>query len=331
MKTLVTGANGFVGSAVLRHLLDANHEIRVLVRPNSDRRNLEGLSIEIVEGDLRDSFSLKQAVKNCSKLFHVAADYRLWIPNPEVMYETNVKGSRELMLAATDAGIDKIIYTSSVATLGFNSDGSPGDENTPSSLDDMVGHYKRSKFLAEQEIHELVQQHDLPIIIVNPSTPIGPRDVKPTPTGRIVLDTLHGKMPAYVNTGLNVVHVDDVAKGHLLAYEHGQFGERYILGGENMSLKELLNLIDQITGNKIKRVCLPQHLVLPIAWFMELWAKISTQEPRATLDGVRMSKKFMYFSSDKAKNELNYKPRSAIHAIEDAITWFNENSYYTQH
>jgi len=331
MKTLVTGATGFVGSAVLRHLFDANHEIRVLVRPDSDRRNLEGLPIEIVEGDLRDSLSLKQAVKNCSKLFHVAADYRLWIPNPEVMYETNVKGARELMLAAADAGIDKIIYTSSVATLGFNSDGSPADENTSSSFDDMVGHYKRSKFLAEQEIQNLVKQHDLPIIIVNPSTPIGPRDIKPTPTGRIVLDTLCGKMPAYVNTGLNVVHVDDVAKGHLLAYEHGQFGERYILGGENMSLKELLNLIDQITGNNTKRVRLPQHLILPIAWFMELWAKISKQEPRATLDGVRMSKKFMYFSSEKAKNELNYKPRPAIQAIEDAITWFKENNYYTQH
>lgn len=328
MKTLVTGANGFVGSALIRNLLDENHEIKALIRPNSDRRNIEGLPVEIVEGDLQDLSSLKTAVKNCSSLFHVAADYRLWIPEPSVMYKTNVNGTRDLMLAAADANIDKIIYTSSVATLGANADGSLADENTPSSLENMIGHYKRSKYLAEQETMNLVVQKQLPIIIVNPSTPIGPRDIKPTPTGRIVLDTLRGKMPAYVNTGLNIVHVDDVAAGHIQAYKKGKIGERYILGGENMSLKELLLLIDKICGKKTKRVCLPQNFILPIVYCMELWATISDDEPRATIDGVQMSKKFMYFSSEKAIKALDYNPRPATQAIEDAIQWFKDNGYY---
>ena len=327
MKTLVTGANGFVGSSLVRHLLDMNHEIKALIRPNSDRRNLDGLPIETVEGDLQDLSSLKTAVKNCSSLFHVAADYRLWIPEPAEMYKTNVNGTKDLMLAAADANIDKIIYTSSVATLGINSDGSPANENTQSSLEDMIGHYKRSKYLAEQEAINLVNQKQLPIIIVNPSTPIGPRDIKPTPTGRIVLDTLRGMMPAYVNTGLNIVHVDDVAKGHILAFKHGKIGERYILGGENMSLKEILQLIDKVIGKKTMRVCLPQNFILPIVYCMELWATFSNDEPRATLEGVQMSKKFMYFSSEKAMNELDYSPRPAIQAIEDAIQWFKENGY----
>ena len=328
MKTLVTGANGFVGSALVRHLIDMDHEVKALIRPGCDRRNIAGLPIETVEGDLQDLSSLKNAVKNCSILFHVAADYRLWIPEPTEMYNTNVNGTRDLMLAASEAGIEKIIYTSSVATLGANADGSPADENTPSSLEDMIGHYKRSKFLAEHETMNLVVQKQLPIIIVNPSTPIGPRDIKPTPTGRIVLDTLRGKMPAYVNTGLNIVHVDDVAIGHIQAYKQGKIGERYILGGENMSLKELLLLIDKICGKKSMRVCLPQNFILPIVYCMELWATISDDEPRATIDGVQMSKKFMYFSSEKAIKELNYNPRPAIHALEDAIQWFKENGYY---
>ncbi len=329
MKTLVTGANGFIGSAVIRQLLDTGHEVRGFVRPKSNRRNLAGLPIEIVEGDLREPASLKKAVRGCENLFHVAADYRLWVPNPDLMYEINVKGTRDLMIAAANEGINKIVYTSSVATLGINKNGQPADEETPSSLEQMQGHYKRSKFLAEQEILNLTKDNNLPVIIVNPSTPIGARDIKPTPTGRIVLDTMCARMPAYVDTGLNIVHVDDVAHGHLLAYEHGRYGERYILGGDNLSLKTILEEIDKITGEHHSRVRLPHDVVIPIAWLMELWAGISGREPRATVDGVRMSKKLMYFSSAKAIKYLNYKPRPATEGIRDAITWFRENNYCT--
>lgn len=327
MKTLVTGANGFVGSAVVRQLISADHDVRVLVRPQSDRRNLDRLSIEIVEGDLRDTESLQRAVSGCTNLFHVAADYRLWVPDPDTIYDINVKGTRELILTAAKADVSRIIYTSSVATLGFNEDGSPANEETPSSLVQMVGHYKRSKYLAEQEVRQLTIQHNLPVITVNPSTPIGPRDVKPTPTGRIVLDTICGRMPAYVDTGLNVVHVDDVARGHLLAYERGKPGERYILGGDNMSLLQILELIAEITGQHPPRLRLPHNFVLPIAWMMEQWARISKHEPRATVDGIRMAKKKMFFSSDKAIAELGYRSRPAREAIRDAINWFRQNGY----
>ena len=251
MKSLVTGANGFVGSAVARCLLEAGHEVRCLVRAGSDQSNLKGLPVEISEGDLRDVASLKRAVTNCENLFHVAADYRLWVPDPETMYEINVKVTQELILAASGADVSRIIYTSSVATLGINLDGNPADENTPSSLNNMTGHYKRSKFLAEQVVQHLTDKHQLPLVIVNPSTPVGPRDVKPTPTGQIVLDTLCGRMPAYMSTGLNVAHVDDIAQGHLLAYTHGKTGERYILGGENLHLIQILQAVDEIIGKKI--------------------------------------------------------------------------------
>lgn len=327
MTTLVTGANGFVGSAVMRQLLDAGHEVRVLVRPRSDRRNLDQLSVELVEGDLRNGTSIKRAVAGCSHLFHVAADYRLWTPDPETMYDINIRGTHELILAAAEAGVSHIVYTSSVATLGFNDDGSPANEETPSSLAQMVGHYKRSKFLAEEEVRSFTEKHHLPVVIVNPSTPIGPRDIKPTPTGRIVLDTLCNRMPAYVETGLNVVHVDDVARGHLLACERGKPGERYILGGDNMSLLQILEVIAGITGQHPPRLRLPHNLVLPIAWVMEQWAHISGNEPRATMDSIRMAKKKMFYSSEKAKHELGYQSRPAREAIKDAINWFKQNGY----
>ena len=327
MQTLITGANGFVGSAVMRELLAAGHKVRALVRPQSDRRNLQGLPVEIVEGDLRDRDSLRCAVKGCDNLFHVAADYRLWIPEPDIMYDTNVRGTQELILAAADAGMKRIVYTSSVATLGLPQDGTPATEETPSAFDMMTGHYKRSKFLAEETVRKLTVQNQLPLVIVNPSTPIGPRDVKPTPTGRIVLDTLRGQMPAYVDTGLNVVHVDDVAKGHLLAFDRGKPGERYILGGQNMTLLQILTTIDEITGIRRRRIRLPHDLVLPVAWCMEKWAGISGHEPRATVDGVRMAKKKMFFSSDKAVRELGYQFRPAREALQDAITWFVQNGY----
>ena len=327
MTTLVTGGNGFVGSALVRLLLGQDHQVRVLVRSGSDRRNLEQLDIDLVEGDLTDAASLRRAVKGCSHLFHVAADYRLWIPDPERMYKTNVDGSRDLLRAAADAGAGRMVYTSSVATLGINRDRSPADETTPVSLADMVGHYKRSKFLAEQAVLELVQEQGLPVVIVNPSTPIGPRDVKPTPTGRIILDMLKRKMPAYVDTGLNVAHVDDVAQGHLLAFERGEPGKRYILGGENLSLQAILEIICDYAGLRPPRLRLPHNAVYPFAWLAEQWARVSGKEPFATVDGVRMSKKFMYFSSGLAQQTLGYEPRPARLAIEDAINWFRENNY----
>lgn len=326
-KSLITGANGFVGSAVTRCLLDAGHEVRCLVRPGSDRRNLDQLPIEIAEGDLRSAPSLKQALAGCDNLFHVAADYRLWVPNPETMYEINVKGTRDLILAAAEAGMKRMVYTSSVATLGASQDGTPVNEDTPSSLVSMTGHYKRSKFMAEQVVQEITHDHKLPLVIVNPSTPIGPRDIKPTPTGRIVVDTLCGRMPAYVNTGLNVAHADDIARGHLLAYAYGKPGERYILGGENMTLLQILQTIDEIRGKRIKRFGLPVRLVLPAAWVMEKMAMVTQVEPRATVDSVCMAKKKMFYSSDKAVRELGYRYRPATEALEDAMIWFQANGY----
>ena len=327
MKSLVTGANGFIGSAVARCLLDAGHEVRCLVRPGSDRRNLYKLPVEISEGDLRSVPSLKRAVTGCDNLFHVAADYRLWVPNPETMYDINVRGTHALILAAAEAGMKRMIYTSSVATLGANQDGSPANEETPSSLGSMTGHYKRSKFMAEQIVRQMTDEHKLPLVIVNPSTPIGPRDIKPTPTGRIVVDTLRGRMPAYINTGLNVAHADDIAHGHLLAYTHGKAGERYILGGENMTLLQILQTIDEISGKRIKRFHLPVKLVLPAAWLMEKMAMVTNIEPRATVDSVRMAKKKMFYSCDKAVRDLGYQYRPAVEALEDAMTWFLDNGY----
>jgi dihydroflavonol-4-reductase len=327
MKSLVTGANGFVGSAVVRCLLAAGHEVRAMVRSGSNQRNIDSLPVEIAEGNLLDPASLKNAVTGCDNLFHVAADYRLWIPDPNVMYDTNIKGTETLIMAAAEAGMKRIVYTSSVATLGLNKDGTPANEETPSSLETMTGHYKRSKFLAEQTVKKLTDEHKLPLVIVNPSTPIGPRDIRPTPTGRIVLDTLCGRMPAYSDVGLNVVHVDDVAQGHLLAYERGTAGERYILGGENMTLLQILQIIDGIIGNKTRRLYLPLKLILPAAWMMEKIAMITDIEPRATVDSIRMAKTRMFFSSDKAIRELGYQFRPATEAIRDAVVWFQENDY----
>lgn len=327
MKSLVTGANGFLGSAVMHCLLNEGHEVKVMVRRGSNRHNLENLPIEIVEGDLLDTASLQQAVRHCDNLFHVAADYRLWVPDPETMYGINVKGSKDLILAAAEAGVNRMVYTSSVATLGLNPDGTSANEETPSSIETILGHYKRSKFIAEQTVKQLIDEHKLPVIIVNPSAPIGPRDVRPTPTGRIVLDTLLGKMPAYVNTGLNVAHVDDIAYGHLLAYKKGKIGERYILGGDNLTLIEILEIIDKINHKQTRRISLPLQLMLPVAWIMERISIITNKEPRATVDSIRMAKKLMYFSSNKAKQELGYQYRPATEALNDAVMWFKVNGY----
>ena len=329
MRALVTGASGFIGSAVARRLVESGFEVRALVRPAHARRNLEGVPCEIAEGDLTDENSLIAAVKGCEALFHVAADYRLWVPNPSSIYRTNVDGTRNLMLAAIRADVSRVVYTSSVATLGLTPNGSPADEETPSRLSDMIGHYKRSKYLAETEVTRLARDAGLPVVIVNPSAPIGPRDVRPTPTGRMIVQAARGKMPAYVETGLNVVHVDDVAEGHLLAHAHGVVGDRYILGGENLSLRKILETVAGIVGRKPPKVRLPHNLVLPIAYIVEGFARLarSTNEPAVTVDGVRLAKKFMYFKCDKAIRVLGYRARPASAALEDAITWFRENGY----
>jgi len=330
VTTLVTGATGFVGSAIVRRLLAAGHDVRVLVRASSNRANLEGLAVEVAVGDLRERASLEQALAGCGALFHVAADYRLWVREPSELYASNVEGTEALLAAAADAGVGRVVYTSSVATLGVDPSGRPADEDTQASLDDMIGHYKRSKFLAEEAVRRFAARAGLPIVIVNPSAPIGPRDIKPTPTGRLIVQAAGGRMPAYVDTGLNVVHVDDVAEGHLRAYERGLPGERYILGGENLTLREILATVAALIGHKPPRIRLPHGLVLPVAYAAEAWARLrgSDGEPLATVDGVRMARKRMFFSSEKAQRALGYAPRPAREAIEDAVRWFAEHRYF---
>ncbi len=323
MKALVTGATGFVGAAVARALSAAGWQVRALVREGSDRSNLRTLAVEPVVGDLADVSSLARALEGCAGLFHVAADYRLGARDPTPLYRTNVDGTRHILDAARAAGVPRIVYTSSVATIGIPSDGSPGEERTPVGLSDMIGHYKRSKFLAEEVARDAVRS-GLAVVIVNPSTPVGPGDIKPTPTGQLVLDAARGRMPAYVDTGLNVVHVDDVAAGHLLAFERGRPGERYILGGEDMTLQIILAQIARLVGRTPPRVRLPYAAVLPVAYLAEGFARISGRSGRVTLEGVRMSRKRMFFSSGKAVSELGYRWRPPLEAFEDAVRWFRD-------
>ena len=328
MTTLVTGATGFVGAAVVRRLLARGETVRVLTRPASDRSNIDDLPVEIALGDLLAPDSLPAALSSCRSLYHVAADYRLWAPKPEAMYQANVEGSRNLIRHAMAAGVERIVYTSSVAVLGRTADGRPADEETPVTIDDMIGHYKRSKFLAEEAVRSLIADEDAPVIIVNPSTPIGPRDIKPTPTGRMIVEAAAGRMPAYVDTGLNIVHVDDVAEGHLLAHDRGRIGERYVLGGQDMTLAEILRAIAEIVGRPPPKVRLPHNLILPIAVLAESWARLfKTGEPFVTIDGIRMAKKRMFFSSAKAKAALGYSHRPQQDALRDAVAWFEGNGY----
>ena len=319
---LVTGATGFVGSAVVRALLARGKSVRVLSRPNSPRQNVEGLPVEIAIGSLEDEASLRRAVMGCSSLFHVAADYRLWVPDPAAMHRTNVGGTRDLLRAAVSAGVTRIVYTSSVATLGLTTDGSSADENTPTRLAEKVGPYKQSKFLAEEEVKRLIREEGIPAVIVNPSTPVGPGDVKPTPTGRMIVEAAAGRMPAFVDTGLNVVHVDDVAAGHLQAFDKGVIGERYILGGENLTLAQILAGIAKIVGRKPPTIKLPRQLIYPLAIGAEAWARISGKEPFVTMDGLKMAAKHMYFTSAKAERELGYHARPAQQALVDAVAYF---------
>jgi dihydroflavonol-4-reductase len=323
MKVLVTGATGFVGAAVARALGRGGCQVRVLVRAGSDRRNLQTLAVEVVEGDLADLPSLERALEGCEGLFHLAADYRLGARDPRQLYRTNVEGTRNILSAARTVDVGRIVYTSSVATIGIPSDGSPGEEGSPVALSNMIGHYKRSKYLAEEVARDAART-GMSVVIVNPSTPVGPGDVKPTPTGQLILDAASGRMPAYVDTGLNIVHVDDVAAGHLLAYERGTPGERYILGGENMTLQTILEQIARLVGRKAPRIRLPYAAVLPVAYLAEGLARVSGRSGRVTLEGVRMSRKRMFFSSGKAIRELGYRWRPPLEAFEDAIRWFRE-------
>jgi len=323
MRALVTGATGFVGAAVAKALLQQGWQVRALVRESSDRSNLAPLALEIAVGDLTERASLDRALPGCEALFHVAADYRLGARRPEELYRTNVEGTRNVLNAARSAGVGRIVYTSSVATIGIPADGSPGCEETPVALADMIGHYKRSKFLAEQLVLDSMGS-GVPVVIVNPSTPVGPGDVKPTPTGRLVLDAASGRMPAYVDTGLNIVHVDDVAAGHLLAFDRGRPGERYILGGEDMTLRQILTYIAERVGRTPPRLRLPYAAILPIAYLAEAYSKITGRSGRVTLEGVRMSRKRMFFSSAKAVRELGYRWRPPSAAFDDAVRWFHE-------
>jgi dihydroflavonol-4-reductase len=327
MTALVTGATGFLGSAIVRVLLGAGHEVAVLVREGSDQRNIEGLEVSVRYGDLNSPNSLDAAMSGCRYVFHAAADYRLWAPSPQEMYRSNVDGSRFVVEAAARQGIERLVYTSSVAVLGINADRSPADEETPVSLSDMIGHYKRSKFLAEQAVHEAAAAHHLSYVVTNPSTPIGPRDVKPTPTGRIIVDAATGKIPAYVDTGLNVAHVDDVARGHLLALERGADGQRYILGGTDLSLREILEMVARRLGRPPPRIRLPRRPLYPVAFIAESIARLTGREPRITMDGLRMASKYMYFSSARAEKTLGYTARPAVQAIADALDWFRLHSY----
>lgn len=322
MRALLTGASGFVGSSVARCLLDRGHAVRILVRSSSSERNVTGLPVERVVGDLMDPVSLRNVMRDCDALFHVAADYRLWVPDKDAMFRANVAGTRALMEEALTAGVKRVVYTSSVATLGVLEGGGVADETTPVTLADMIGPYKQSKFLAEEEVQRLIRQ-GLPAVIVNPSTPVGPRDIKPTPTGRIIRDAARGRIPAYVDTGLNIVHVDDVAEGHLLAYERGQIGERYILGGDNLSLQKILELIAGLARRKAPRLRLSRHLLWPVALASEAYASLRrTATPLVTWDELRMARKHMFFSSEKAMREIGYKPRPAREALADAVAWF---------
>jgi len=323
MRALVTGATGFVGAAVARALLADGWQVRVLARPGSDRSNLAGLPVELAEGDLTKPATLAPAVADCTGLFHVAADYRLGARDPEQLYRSNVDGTRNILNAARSAGVARVVYTSSVATIGIPPGGLPGNEESPAGLSDMIGHYKRSKFLAEEVAREAAGGA-MAVVIVNPSTPVGPGDVKPTPTGRIVLDAAAGKMPAYVDTGLNIVHVADVAVGHLLAYRHGRSGERYILGGEDMSLQQILAQIASLVGRRPPSIRLPYGVILPIAYVAEAVAAVTGRPGRLTLEGVRMSRKLMFFSSAKAERELGYRARPPVEAFADAIAWFRD-------
>ncbi|MGE0716304.1 MAG: hopanoid-associated sugar epimerase [Alphaproteobacteria bacterium] len=327
-RCLVTGGTGFVGAAVVRELLEHGHRVIALARAGSDRRNLAGLQVEIREGRLEDADSLARALDGADALFHVAADYRLWVPDPAPMFRANVDGTRALMEAALRAGVGRIVHTSSVAALGHRPDDGPADEETPVAYGDMIGAYKQSKFRSEEVVRRMTVEQGLPAVIVNPSVPVGPRDVKPTPSGRMVLDAARGRIPAYVDTGINLVHVADAATGHRLAFERGRIGEGYVLGGENLALADVLASIAGIAGRRPPRIRLPIGPLVPVAYVAEAAARRLGFMPPLTRDQLRMARKRMYFTHGKATRELDYRPRAAIEGLSDAVAWFRDNGYF---
>jgi dihydroflavonol-4-reductase len=327
MLAFVTGATGFVGSHVARVLHEQGADLRLLVRSTSNPKNIEALHAERAVGDLRDPASLQKATSGCDTVFHVAADYRLWIRDPDQMYRSNVDGTRAILEAARKNGVRRVVYTSSVATMGFLANGHPADENSPVSLDHMIGHYKRSKFMAEQVAIE-AGKSGMDVVVVNPTTPVGEQDIKPTPTGRIIVDFLKKKFPAYVDTGLNLVDVDECARGHVAALEKGRSGERYILGGENLTLKQILDKLAQISGIPSPKVRVPYVLALATGVVDEIvTGHIRRGEPRATIDAVRMGRKKMFVSSAKAERELGWKIVPVDNALARAVEWFRAHGY----
>lgn len=330
MTTLVTGATGFLGRHVARLLVERGEQVRVLARPTSDRRALGGLNVEVAAGDLRNAQSLATAFQGVRRVYHVAADYRLWARNPQEIYDSNVGGTRNLLEAAARSGCERVVYTSTVATIavhraGQGKGGLP-DERISTQLDEMIGHYKRSKWLAEQEAADAAKR-GLPVVMVNPTTPVGPGDWKPTPTGRVILDFLTGKMPAFVDTGLNVVGVEDCAVGHLLAAEKGQTGERYILGARNMTLEEILQVLARITGLPAPRFRMP-HVIAYAAGFVDTaFSRVLGREPKIPLEGVRMSRHKMFVDASRAMRELGFQPAAAEMALERAVRWYQENGF----
>jgi len=326
VDVLVTGGTGFVGANLVRELLADGHRVRVLARKGGDRRALAGCDVEIAEGDLLDPASVRAAVAGTRRLYHVAADYRLWAPDPRAIYRANVDGTRAVLEAAAEAGVERVIYTSTVGAVGIPKDGSPGDERTPVALEDMVGAYKASKFLAERVADEMAAR-GAPVVIVNPSAPIGPWDIKPTPTGQMIVDFLKGRMVASLDTGLNVVHVRDVARGHILAADRGRIGERYILGNRNLSLLEIFQTLARLTGIPAPRFRVPYAVAWMTAMAMESVAAVTRRPPQVALTAVRMARKRMYFSAAKAIEELGLPQTPPEQALADAVAWFVERGY----
>jgi dihydroflavonol-4-reductase len=326
MKALVTGATGFVGAAVVRALLKTGVEVRVLARRDSDFSNLQQFKIDGAYGDLRDKESLRKALTGCGQLYHVAAHYALWARNPAIFYDVNVTGTKNLLEAARDVGTERIVYCSTIGAIGLPPDGGLGTEETPVSLEQMAGHYKRSKYLAEQEVLKLAKQ-GLPVVIVNPSAPVGEGDVKPTPTGQMIVEFMKGRMPAYIETGMNIVDVDDVAAGHLLAMEKGRIGERYILGTKNLMLRDIFEILSRLTGVNMPSVKLPRELILPLAYLNLAFSWVTGIPPRIPLEGVKMAKYKMHYDCSKAIRELGIPQTPPEVALEKAVRWFRDHHY----
>jgi dihydroflavonol-4-reductase len=326
MKALVTGATGFVGGAVARALVNRGIDVRVLARADSDLQNLQGLTVERVEGDLRDQASLRNALTGCRQLYHVAAHYALWAKDPAIFYDVNVTGTKNLLEAAREVGTERIVYCSTIGAIGLPSGGGLGTEETPVSLEQMAGHYKRSKYLAEQEVLTLAKA-GLPVVIVNPSAPVGAGDVKPTPTGQVIVDFMKGRMPAYIETGMNIVDVDDVAAGHLLAMQKGRIGERYILGNKNLMLREVFEILSRLTGIKAPTIKLPRLAILPLAYLNQWISNLTSQPPRIPLEGVKMAKYTMHYDCSKAIRELGIPHTPPEVALEKAVRWFRDHGY----